>query len=86
MEDFIVEDHNWTIRYMIIDTRNWLPGGRKVLVSPTWIGSVDWLENKVKVDLTVEQIKQAPEYDPAAPVNRAYEVKLYDFYGRPKYW
>jgi hypothetical protein len=86
VEDFIVEDHNWTIRYMIIDTRNWLPGGRKVLVSPTWIDSVDWLENNVKVDLTVEQIRKAPEYDPAAPVNRAYEVKLYDFYGRPKYW
>lgn len=86
VEDFIVEDHTWTIRYMIIDTRNWLPGSRKVLVSPKWIDSVEWLENKVKIDLTVEQIRQAPEYDPAAPVNRAYEEKLYDFYGRPKYW
>ncbi len=40
------------------------------------IDSVHWLENEVKVDLTVEQIKKGPEYDPAAPVNRAYEVKI----------
>jgi hypothetical protein len=86
VEDFIVDDQAWTIRYMIIDTSNWLPGSRKVLISPTWIDSVDWLENKVNVDLTVEQIREGPEYDPAAPVNRAYEVKIYDFYGRPKYW
>lgn len=86
VEDFIVDDQTWTIRYMIIDTRNWLPGSKKVLVPPTWIDSMDWPENKVEVDLTVEQIRQGPKYDPAAPINRAYEVKLYDFYGRPKYW
>jgi len=40
----------------------------------------------VRVDLTVEQIRLGPEYDPSAPVNREYEIQLYDFYGRPKYW
>jgi hypothetical protein len=86
VEDFIVDDQTWTLRYMIIDTSNWLPGSRKVLVSPTWIDSVDWLENKVDMDLTVDQIKQGPEYDPSEPINRTHEVRLYDFYGRPKYW
>jgi sporulation protein YlmC with PRC-barrel domain len=86
VEDFIVDDQTWTIRYMVIDTSNWLPGSRKVLVSPTWIDSVDWLENRVGMDLTVDQIKQGPEYDPSEPINPTYEVRLYDFYGRPKYW
>ncbi|MDA3971437.1 MAG: PRC-barrel domain-containing protein [Desulfobulbaceae bacterium] len=85
VEDFIFDDETWTIRYMVVDTRNWLPG-RKVLVTPAWINSIDWKENKVSVDLTVEAIKNSPEYDPSAPVNREYEVRLYDFYGRPKYW
>ena len=31
VEDFLVEDSSWAIRYMIVDTRNWWPG-RKVLV------------------------------------------------------
>jgi hypothetical protein len=85
VEDFIVEDDVWTIRYMIIDTRNWLPG-RKVLVSPGWISSLNWAENKVGISLTVEAIKNGPEFDPSKPVNREYETRLYDFYGRPKYW
>ena len=85
VEDFIFYDETWTIRYMVVDTRNWLPG-RKVLVTPDWIDSVDWEESKVRVDLTSEEVKNSPEYDPSAPVNREYELRLYDFYGRPKYW
>ncbi|MCJ7685043.1 MAG: PRC-barrel domain-containing protein [Desulfobacteraceae bacterium] len=85
VEDFIFDDETWTIRYMVVDTRNWLPG-RKVLVTPDWIDSVDWEESKVRVDLTSEEVKNSPEYDPSAPVNREYELRLYDFYGRPKYW
>jgi len=85
VEDFIADDETWTIRYIVVDTRNWLPG-RKVLIVPEWIHSVDWWEKKVSVDLTKEQVKNSPEYDPTAPVNREYELRLYDFYGRPKYW
>ena len=36
VEDFIVDDHSWTIRYMVLDTTNWWPG-KKVLVAPDWI-------------------------------------------------
>jgi hypothetical protein len=85
VEDFIIDDVTWTIRFMVVDTRNWLPG-RKVLITPTWISSVNWAKRKVRVDLTREQVMGSPEYDPSAPVNREYEARLYDFYGRPKYW
>jgi hypothetical protein len=84
-KDFLFDDGRWTVRYMVVDTRNWLPG-RKVLVAPVWITSVDWAESKVSVDLTREQVKNSPEYDPSTPVKREYEVRLYDFYGRPNYW
>jgi hypothetical protein len=84
-EDFIVEDETWWFRYIVVDTRNWLPG-KKVLVSPQWIRKIDWSEHVVEVDLTREQIEASPPYDPTAAVNRRYEEQLYDFYGRPKYW
>ena len=41
VEDFIIDDETWAIRYLIIDTRNWWPG-KKVLVSPQWIERVSW--------------------------------------------
>jgi hypothetical protein len=85
VHDFIVEDNVWTIRYLVISTRNLLPG-KKVLISPGWISNIDWVYADVKVSLSVDAIKMAPEYDPAEPINREYETRLYDFYGRPKYW
>jgi sporulation protein YlmC with PRC-barrel domain len=85
VEDFIIEDKNWTIQYMVVDTQNWIPG-KKVLVAPTWIEQVDWDEAKVLVDLKEETIRNSPEYDPSSQLNRQYETDLHDHYERPKYW
>ncbi len=85
VEDFIVDDEAWIIRYMVVDTTNWLPG-KKVLVPPLGIEKINWSEAKVRVKLTRAKIKKSPEFDLSAPVSREYEEKLYDFYGWPKYW
>jgi hypothetical protein len=85
VEDFVLDDVSWTVRYVVVDTRNWLPG-RKVLVSPTWVRSVNWRGKLVNVDLSREKVRNSPTYDPATPVNREYETRLYDYYGRPAYW
>jgi hypothetical protein len=85
VEDFLVDDHSWTIRYLAVDTRNWLPG-KKVLVSPDWAETIDWGQSKVMVKLTRDQIKNSPAYDPSTPVDRAYEARLYDYYHRSRYW
>jgi uncharacterized protein YrrD len=61
VEDFIIDDEAWAIRYLIINTRNWWPG-KVVLVSPKLIKQVSWDESKVFVSLTREAIKQSPEY------------------------
>ena len=82
VEDFVVDDKTWAIRYLLVDTGNWLPG-RRVLVSPRWIKRVSWSESKVLVDLTRDAIKNSPEFDPEKPVSDDYEGKLHDYYGRP---
>jgi len=85
VEDFIADDDEWLIRYMVVDTRNVLPG-KKALVSADWIEKVSWAESKVYLDITEEELKGAPEFNYSAPVNRKYEMRLYDYYGRPVYW
>ncbi len=85
VKDFLIDDESWTIRYLVIDTRNWWPG-KKVLVSPEWIRSVSWRDSKVHVDLSREAIKNGPEYDEHALPGRDYEKRLYDHYGRHDYW
>lgn len=85
VEDFLVDDATWSIRYMVVDTSNWW-FGKKVLVSSEWITRVVWNESLLHVDMTREQIKNSPEYDPSGHVQREYEMKLHDHYGQPGYW
>jgi len=86
VEDFIVEDKTWIIRYAAVDTRKWLPGGKKVLVSTDWINVIRWEKKDVVVDLTKDAVRNSPEYDPGTPITREYESRLFDFHGRPAYW
>lgn len=85
VQDFIVDDETWEVRYLVIDTSNWW-SGKKVLVAPHWASRVSWAERKVYVDLSREVIKSSPEWKENEGVNRDYEVRLYDYYGRPAYW
>ena len=85
VEDFIVEDESWSLRAFVVNTRNWWPG-KKVLLAPYWLREVHWDTQTVTVDLTRGEVKNSPEFDPEKPVNREYEARLYDYYGRPRYW
>lgn len=85
VDDFIADDRAWALRYLVVDTRNWLPG-KKVLVAPDWAESVSWTDRKVRVGLTADDVEESPEFDPSQPVNREYEERLYDYYGRPTWW
>lgn len=85
VEDFLVEEAGWRVRYMVVDTRNWL-AGRKVLISPQWISAVDWPERRVHVDLTRHAIETSPEFDPSRLPERDYEGALHGHYGKPGYW
>jgi len=85
VDDFIVDDQAWALRYLVVDTGNWLPG-RKILVATPWLGSIDWAEQRLHVELDAESIRNGPEFDPTEPVNRRYEIEIHNYYGRPYYW
>jgi len=86
VQDFVFDDETWTIRYLVIDTRNWWPGGKKVLVATQWIDHIDWAERKVYTSLARDAVKNSPEYDEAALLNRQYEEKLHETHSRGGYW
>lgn len=85
VDDFIVDDIHWVIRYLIIETRSILPG-KRLLIAPQWTKGIDWTEALVYVDFDKETIKDGPEFDPAIPLTRDIEKRLYNYYERPKYW
>jgi uncharacterized protein YrrD len=82
VEDFVFDDHDWQIRFVVVDTRNWWPG-KKVLVSPEWITSVDWATSRVHVSLTRDEVRGSPEYRVDQPLSEDYERQLRAHYRRP---
>lgn len=81
VDDFLIDDSNWLIRYLIIDTNNWWPG-KRVLLPPHWITAVSWEDRTVRVDLLKEQIKRGPVYDPQHVLNSDDEANLEHQHGR----
>ena len=66
MADFIVDDENWTLPYMVVETGNWLPG-KKLLISPQRITSVNWFDASVYLDRMQDSIKNSPDLDSLNP-------------------
>lgn len=85
VEDFVIDDATWGIRYLVVDTVNWW-SGKKVLISPRWIERVSWDMSKVFINLPCEAIRQSPEYLEGSMPTRDYETELHRHYDRQAYW
>jgi sporulation protein YlmC with PRC-barrel domain len=85
VDDMLVDDQTWAIRYLVVDMHHWW-SGRRVLVAPRWVDNVSWSMATVSVDLTRFAIEGAPPYDSEAQLDRQREQALHDHYDRPGYW
>jgi hypothetical protein len=81
VDDLLHDEQNWSVRYLVVDTRDWLPG-RRVLVATDWVTDVSWDKRSVQVDLTREQVRESPEWDPDQLFTPDDERSLYQHYGR----
>jgi uncharacterized protein YrrD len=79
IEDFLVDDANWSIRYLLVDTKNWLPG-KKVLISPRSVKRIDWGDRRVTLNVRREQVQSSPAYNASTVVDLAYEENFYKYY------
>jgi hypothetical protein len=58
VDDFLV-DESWTVRYLVVDTSNWL-GGYSVLVPFTAVDKVNSPEKKIFLKLTRAEVEKCP--------------------------
>jgi sporulation protein YlmC with PRC-barrel domain len=54
--DFLVDSDGLVIRFMVVDTRDWLPGSDKLIPIP-WVESVDWQRSRVFLKITQAKAK-----------------------------
>jgi len=82
VKDFYFEDQTWFIKYLIVNTGNWLIG-RQVLISPSSIISVNTEEEYIKTNLTKQQIEDSPSLESDKPVSLQFQEDYYGYYGLP---
>ena len=85
VDDFLVDDADWAIRYVVVATGKWWTG-RKTLVPPEWMDAIDWTGRDVHVSVTQDAVRNAPTYDAVAHVNRQWEADYYAHHKREPYW
>lgn len=85
VKDFYFDDATWTLRYVVVDTGNWL-SGRRLLISHQAIKGEDWANHTLRLALTREQIESSPPIGADKPVSRQQEEQLAQFYGWTPYW
>jgi sporulation protein YlmC with PRC-barrel domain len=87
-EEFYFDDKYWAIRYLVVDTGNWITDrpDRRVLISPYAVTAVDEKKKIIATDLSKKQIKDSPSWNTKQPVSRQLEETYYQYYGWPVYW
>jgi uncharacterized protein YrrD len=82
VHNFMLDDADWSLRYFIVDTSNWW-FGKRVLIAPHAVKSIDWSVREVVLDVTREQVQASPPWDPLVAFNDDYKTRLHQHYGWP---
>lgn len=85
IKDLLFDDGTWNVRYMAIDTGNWLPG-RKVIIPPHELDPAQFSRDTMHVSLTRRQIENSPPLETDKPVSRQHELKIHGHYRWQPYW
>jgi hypothetical protein len=78
VQDYIWDTETWTLRYLVIDTRDWFPGGKKVLVSPCQLIDLSWQGNTIKCNMDIAHLKNCPEFKAQKLNDPEYQKQLQD--------
>jgi hypothetical protein len=63
-DEFLLDDRTWSVRYLVVDTSNWI-GGKSVLISSASIAGIDSPHQTILVNLTRSEIQRSPSIDTA---------------------
>jgi uncharacterized protein YrrD len=84
LQDFLIDDQGWGIRYLIVDTRNWWPG-QHVLIAPFAVTEISWAHKRIELNVSCDLVRSSPAWDPAEIVDETYEARLHSHYSWPGY-
>ncbi len=82
VDNVLIDDVRWTIRYFIVATGGWL-AGKLVQLAPWAVTGIDWSDQRMSMNVTREQVNSAPAWDPLAMADEIAEERLRGHFGWP---
>jgi hypothetical protein len=65
VDDFLIDEVDWTVRFIKIDTRNWGPA-RRLLLPSALVRKIDWPSRAVHLEVGRHQIESRRPSDAVA--------------------
>ncbi len=84
VENILIDDSSWDIRYLIIDTSNWW-AGKHVLISPYAVDDISWSNHQISLNVSRAKVKTSLPWDPMKLITELEERGLHTHYGWPGY-
>lgn len=84
LNDLIIDDSNWEVKYIIIDLNGSIPWSRKVLINVNWIERISYPKKSIKINLNSDSLLNSKDFNPNELVNTKKVTKRFDYLGRPK--
>jgi len=75
LEDYLVAEEAWDIRYLCVATRRWLPG-RKLAAPSAWIRLVNWRHRRIVLRRFRDELRQAPGFAGSGGLSAEYSESL----------
>ena len=80
VENFMLDKDDWRLGYLVVDTKNWLPG-RRVMIAVEAVTSVEWTDRHIRLDITRDQVRTSPLWNPLASFSELEKTHLDKHYG-----
>lgn len=82
MSDLLFQDNDWALRWLVVDTGDWL-SGRRLLLPISALGEPDPDAHHLPVNLTLRQIEQGPDFDSSEPLSEETDTAALAHYHFP---
>lgn len=79
LEDLMVDIPSWRVTHLIADTRRWIPG-KQVVLDKGLVQDFRWAEKEVLIEMSQDEIKSAPEFDPDRLPSETFQRQIADYY------
>jgi hypothetical protein len=59
VQDILIDDSDWSVRFLVVDTRNWLPGAH-VLISPATVRQIECADREIRISADRATVNSSP--------------------------